>query len=108
MGGKERKLNDGNYTIAYLLGTGAIPNDDQTSFEDFMVRIQEMDTKYADLVSKWPFLVAQRLLKMQSSRLRVIKSALTEKLNNHPLNNNNTAGFANSNVNLGIDNPQDN
>ncbi len=39
------------------------------------------------------FLVAQRLLKMQVSRLRSIKSALIEKLNNHPLSTANTAVF---------------
>jgi hypothetical protein len=104
MGRKERKLNDGNYTIAYLLKTGAIPKDEQTSFEQYMTRIQEMDIKYATFIAQWPFLVAQRLLKMQSSRLRVIKAALAEKLNNHPLITNNVAGFNNSNANLGINN----
>jgi hypothetical protein len=98
---KECKLNDSNYTIAYLLKTGAIPNDEQ-AFQDYMIKIQEMDIKYTDLIAKWPFLVAQRLLKMQSSRLRVIKSALAEKLNDHPLNANNTAGFNNPNANPGI------
>jgi hypothetical protein len=41
---------------------------------------------------------------MQSSRLRVIKAALAEKLNNHPLNTNNVAGFNNPNANPGINN----
>jgi hypothetical protein len=104
MGGKERKLNDGNYTIAHLLRTGAIPNDEQTSFEEYMIRIQEMDIKYATLITQWPFLVAQRLLKMQSSRLRVIKAALAEKLDNHPLNTNNVAGFNNPNASSDINN----
>ena len=45
MGGKERKLNDSNYTITDLLRTGAIPNDEQTSFEKYMIQIQEMDIK---------------------------------------------------------------
>jgi hypothetical protein len=104
MGGKERKLNDGNYTIAYLLKIGAIPNDEQASFEQYMTRIQEMDIKYATFIAQWPFLVAQRLLKMQSSRLRVIKGALAEKLNNHSLNTNNVTGFNNPNANPGINN----
>ncbi len=52
MGGKERKLNDGNYTIAYLLRTGAIPNDEQTSFEEYMIQIQEVDIKYATLITQ--------------------------------------------------------
>ncbi len=103
MGGKERKLNDSNYTIAYLLKTGSIPNGEQASFQEYMIRIQEMDIKYTDLIAKWPFLVAQRLLKMQSSRLRVIKSALAEKLNDHPLNINNATGFNNPNANTGAD-----
>jgi hypothetical protein len=46
------------------------------------------------------------LLKMQSklSRLSVIKAALAEKLNNHPLNTKNVAGFNNPNANPGINN----
>ncbi len=68
-----------------------------------------MDIKYANLITQLPFLVAQRLLKM-SSRLRVIKAALAEKLNNHPLNTKNVAGFNNPNANPSInngDNPLD-
>jgi hypothetical protein len=45
-------------------------------------------------------LVAQRLIKMQVSRLKYIKYALTEKLNNHPLSSANTAVFG-SDVNQG-------
>ncbi len=63
-----------------------------------------MDIKYATLITQWPFLVAQRLLKMQSSRLRVIKAALAEKLDNHPLNANNVAGFNNPNASSDINN----
>jgi hypothetical protein len=41
---------------------------------------------------------------MQSSRLRVIKAALAEKLDNHPLNTNNVAGFNNPNASSDINN----
>jgi hypothetical protein len=49
--------------------------------------------RYEEYLQEWPFLVAQRLLKMQVSRLKNIKHALTEKLHNHPLSSANTAAF---------------
>jgi hypothetical protein len=74
------------------------------SKEDFMMKVQSMDEKYALYARNWPFLVTQRLLKMQMSRLRIIKTALTEKLNNHPLSSTNSASFFNdSNASSGID-----
>ena len=45
------------------------------------------------------FLVAQRLIKMQVARLKNIKHALTEKLNNHPLSTANTAVIGSNNNN---------
>jgi hypothetical protein len=53
-----------------------------------------MDDKYAHHIRNWPFLVAQRLLKMQVSRLRMIKTALIEKLDDHPLSTANNASFS--------------
>ena len=44
--------------------------------------------------------MAQRLIKMQVARLKNIKTALTEKLNNHPLSSANTAVFG-SDLNQG-------
>ena len=58
-----------------------------------MIRVEETLSKYEMYLQEWPFLVAQRLLKMQVSRLRFIKSALIEKLDNHPLSTANTAVF---------------
>ena len=63
-----------------------------------MSKVQTMDDKYAYRVRNWPFLVAQRLLKMQVSRLRMIKTALTEKLDDHPLSSANSASFANDTI----------
>jgi hypothetical protein len=57
-----------------------------------------MDDKYAHHIRNWPFLVAQRLLKMQVSRLRMIKTALTEKLDDHPLSSANSASFSNDTI----------
>ncbi len=54
-----------------------------------------MDDKYAYHIRNWPFLVAQRLLKMHVPRLRMIKTAVTEKLDDHPLSSVNSASFSN-------------
>ena len=64
-----------------------------------MTRVQEMDTLLTDHIANWPFLAAQRLLKLQLSRLRVIKQALTIRLEGHPLHGNNLPGFNNPNPN---------
>jgi hypothetical protein len=91
-GERPHSVNNGAYTIEFLLSTGAIPNDEQTSFEDYMVRIQEVEMKYSNYVINWPFLASQRLLRLQMNRLKTIKIALTERLHNHPLSGANSAG----------------
>jgi hypothetical protein len=91
---------DHAHTLGYLLSTEAIANDEQTTLEDYMTRIQEMDTLLTDHIANWPFLAAQRLLKLQLGRLRVIKQALTLRLEGHPLHNNNLPGFNNPDPNL--------
>ncbi len=58
-----------------------------------MLSVEEILAKYERYLQEWPFLVAQRLIKMQVSRLKIIKTALTEKLNNRPLSADNTAIF---------------
>ncbi len=42
-----------------------------------MIKIEESLNRYEGYLREWPFLVAQRLLKMQVSRLRSIKHALS-------------------------------
>jgi hypothetical protein len=63
-----------------------------------MVKLQAMDDKYANYIRNLPFLVTQRLLKMQLSRLRIIKTALTEKLEDHPLSSAHSASFSNDTI----------
>ena len=65
-----------------------------------MITLEEILARYEKYLQEWPFLVAQRLLKMQVSRLKNIKTALQEKLNNHPLNAVNSAIFG-SDLNQG-------
>ena len=65
-----------------------------------MLSIEEILIRYEEYLQEWPFLVAQRLIKMQVARLRNIKYALIEKLNNHPLSSANTAVFG-SDLNQG-------
>ncbi len=91
---------DHTFTLEYLLGTQAIANLEQTTFEDYMTRVQEMDLILTDHIANWPFLAAQRLLKLQLSRLRVIKQALTSRLHGHPLHGDNIAGFNNPDPDL--------
>ncbi len=79
---------------------GVLPDGEQTALEDLMVRVEELLKKYEQYVQQWPFLVAQRLLKMQFNCLKNIKHALTEKLDNHPLSAANSAAFG-SNGNSG-------
>ncbi len=80
-------------TIARLIGYGALPDGEQTALEDLMVKVEEILKRYEEYLLEWPFLVAQRLLKMQVTRLKNIKHALMEKLHNHPLSSANTAAF---------------
>ncbi len=65
-----------------------------------MTRVHEMDMLLTDHIANWPFLAAQRLLKLQLSRLRVIKQALTIRLDGHPLHGNNLPGFNNPDPNM--------
>ena len=94
---KPRKRVDVQGTIESLIGLGAIPNGEQETLEQYMLDIQEHLNRYEGYLRDWPFLVAQRLLKMQITRLKNIKHALTEKLNNHPLSTANTAVFGSNN-----------
>jgi hypothetical protein len=74
-----------NGTIHQLVALRAIPNDDQATLEGYLISIQEMMNKCDQLFKNWPFLIALRLLQTQGARLRHIKSALTERINSHPL-----------------------
>jgi hypothetical protein len=96
-----RKTVDVNGTIQALIGFGAIPDEEQASLESYMFNVQEMIMKYDRLAKCWPFLIAERLLKIQMGRLHHIKAALTEKLHNHPLSSANCASFG-SNIPTGI------
>jgi hypothetical protein len=104
-GARVHMVNDSAYTIEFLLSTGAITNE-QKSFEDYITAIQEVELKYSNHLANWPFLAAQRLLKLQMHRLKTIKLALTERLENYPLPGVDGAGFNNPNPNLG-NNPSD-
>jgi hypothetical protein len=96
-----RKTVDVNGTIQILIGFGAIPDEEQASLESYMCNVQEMIMKYERLHKCWPFLIAERLLKIQKGRLHHIKQALTEKLHNHLLSSANCASFG-SNIPTGI------
>ncbi len=65
-----------------------------------------MEIKYSNHLTNWPFLAAQRLLKLQIHRLKTIRLALIERLENYPLPSADGAGFDNPNPNLG-NNPSD-
>jgi hypothetical protein len=57
-----------NGTILALIEFGAIPDEEQATLEGCMISVQEIFRKYDLLVKSWPFLIAQRLLKMQLCR----------------------------------------
>ena len=97
---KPRKRVNVDATIANLIDLGALPDGEQSSLEHYMLSVEEILKRYETYLLEWPFLVAQRLLKMQVTRLKNIKHALTEKLNNHPLSSANTAVFG-SDLNQG-------
>jgi hypothetical protein len=78
-----RKRLDVEATIANLIGLGALPDGEQASLEHYMLEVEEILKRYEVYLRDWPFLVAQRLLKMQVARLKNIKHALTEKLDNN-------------------------
>ncbi len=90
---KPRKSVNVEATIANLVSLGALPDQEQESLEHYMLCVEEILTRYEKYLQEWPFLVAQRPIKMQVSRLKYIKYALTEKLHNHPLSSANTAVF---------------
>ena len=90
---KPRKRVNVEATIASLIGLQALPDGEQASLEHYMLSVEEILIRYEEYLQEWPFLVAQRLIKMQVTRLRNIKHALTEKLHNHPLSSANTAVF---------------
>jgi len=97
---KPRKRVNVDATVTNLVDLGAIPNQEQETLEGYMTTLEEILARYEKYLQEWPFLVAQRLLKMQVSRLKYIKYALTEKLNNHPLSSANSAVFG-SDLNQG-------
>jgi hypothetical protein len=99
-GDKPRKRVNVEATIANLVGLGALPNQEQESLEHYMLSAEEILKRYEKYLQEWPFLVAQRLIKVQVSRLKNIKTALTGKLNNNPLSSANTAVFG-SDLNQG-------
>jgi hypothetical protein len=98
-GGKPHWVYDDSFTLEYLLATKAISDYEQTTLGDYMTKVHELDVICTDHIANWPFLAAQRLLKLQLSRLRVIKHALTTRLHGHPLHGDNIAGFNNPDPN---------
>ncbi len=90
---KPRKRVNVEATIATLVGLGALSDDEQESLEQYLLSVEEILKRYEGYLQEWPFLVAQRLIKMQVARLKNIKTALIEKLNNHLLSSANTAVF---------------
>ncbi len=94
---KPRKRVDVEPTIANLIGLGALQDEEQATLEYYMLEVEEVLKRYEGYLREWPFLVAQRLLKMQIARLKNIKHALTEKLDNHPLSSANTAVIGSDN-----------
>jgi hypothetical protein len=97
---KPRKKVNVEQTIVNLVDLGAIPNQEQETLEGYVTTLEEILVRYEKYLQEWPFLVAQRLLKMQVTRLKYIKYALIEKLNNHPLSSANSAVFG-SDLNQG-------
>jgi hypothetical protein len=95
-------VNDNAYTIDFLLATGAIANE-RNSFEDYINEIQMVESRYSNHLINWPFLAAQRQLKMQLYRLKTIRLALTEGLEHFGADG---AGYINPNPNAGY-NPSD-
>jgi hypothetical protein len=87
-------------TITALITFGTIPNREQRALEDLMVKVQQVIDSYSYWSKNWPFLAANRLLKLQLIRCGHIKRVLTELLPKHPLNSANSASFT-SNDNSG-------
>jgi hypothetical protein len=91
-GARAHFANDNSYTIEFLLSTEAIPDDSKESFEGYLTSICEAEIKYVSHVVHWPFLTSQRLLRLQQQRLKTIKQALIERLDQFPANG---GGFEN-------------
>jgi hypothetical protein len=65
-----KRAIDATATIQRLVELWAMPDASDTSLEDYLMKIESMESKYALYVRNWPFfLVAQRMLQMQISRL---------------------------------------
>ncbi len=61
---RPRKKVDAETTISNLVALGAISDQEQLTLESYMIRVEETLSKYEMYLQEWPFLVAQRLLKM--------------------------------------------
>jgi hypothetical protein len=48
LGAKVQMVNGNSYTIEFLLSTGAIANDTQNSFEDYLAAISEVEMNYSN------------------------------------------------------------
>jgi hypothetical protein len=86
IGAKAYFANDNSYTIGFLLSTGAIAEDSKDSFEEYLTSICEAEMKYVGYIMNWPFLASLRLLRLQHQRLKIIKQALIERLDQFPAN----------------------
>ena len=86
MGAKAYFANNNSYTIEFLLSTGAIAEDSKDSFEEYLTSICEAEMKYIGHIMNWPFLASLRLLRLQHRRLKTIKQALIERLDQFPAN----------------------
>ncbi len=106
IGAKSHMANDNSYTIEFLLSTGAVPNDNKGSFEDYLTAICEAEMKYVNHIINWPFLASQRLLRLQQQCLKTIKHAFIERIDKFPLSGANSAGDSNPDPNVG-NNPSD-
>jgi hypothetical protein len=103
IGAKSHMANDHSYAIEFLLSTGAVSSDDKVSFEEYLTTICEAEMKYVNHIINWPFLVSQRLLRLQQQRLKTIKRALVERIDRFSLSDANSTGDGNLNPNVGND-----
>jgi hypothetical protein len=86
IGAKAYFANNNSYTIEFLLSTGAIAEDSKDSLEEYLTSICEAEMKYVGHIMNWPFLASLRLLRLQHRRLKTIKQALIERLDQFPAN----------------------
>jgi hypothetical protein len=85
LGAKVHMVNDNSYTIEFQLSTGAIANDAQKLFENYLTAISEVEMKYSNYIINWPFLASQRLLRLHMNRWKTIKLTLIERLDKYPV-----------------------